>query len=182
MRVEGRLIKWNDERGFGFASSNRDDAEVFVHISAFPRDGKRPRVGERLSFDVDLGSDGKRRATDLVCLDRQVPYAPPVRRKPPRPERRGGRAGLIPIAVVLALASYGYAQFARRTSVRPEVVEPHVTPTPPTTHTTYRCDGRTLCSQMTSCEEATFFLKNCPDVRMDGDHDGVPCEQQWCGG
>jgi hypothetical protein len=44
----------------------------------------------------------------------------------------------------------------------------------------FRCDGRTHCSQMTSCEEATFFLRNCPDVKMDGNGDGVPCEKQWC--
>lgn len=45
----------------------------------------------------------------------------------------------------------------------------------------YRCDGRIYCSQMSSCEEATFFLQNCPGVKMDGNHDGVPCEKQWCG-
>ena len=44
----------------------------------------------------------------------------------------------------------------------------------------YRCDGRTHCSQMTSCEEATFFLENCPGIKMDGNNDGVPCERQWC--
>lgn len=44
----------------------------------------------------------------------------------------------------------------------------------------FKCDGRTHCSQMTSCEEATFFLKNCPDVKMDGNNDGIPCEKQWC--
>lgn len=44
----------------------------------------------------------------------------------------------------------------------------------------FRCDGRTHCSQMTSCDEATFFLRNCPGVQMDGNHDGVPCERQWC--
>jgi hypothetical protein len=44
----------------------------------------------------------------------------------------------------------------------------------------YRCDGRKHCSQMTSCQEATYFLRNCPGVKMDGDHDGVPCEEQWC--
>lgn len=44
----------------------------------------------------------------------------------------------------------------------------------------FKCDGRTYCSQMTSCEEATFFLANCPDVKMDGNNDGVPCERQWC--
>ncbi|WP_269632339.1 excalibur calcium-binding domain-containing protein [Pelomonas sp. BJYL3] len=28
--------------------------------------------------------------------------------------------------------------------------------------------------------EATWFLQNCPGTEMDGNHDGVPCEQQWC--
>lgn len=45
----------------------------------------------------------------------------------------------------------------------------------------YRCDGRKHCSQMRSCDEATFFLRNCPGVEMDGNNDGVPCERQWCG-
>lgn len=45
----------------------------------------------------------------------------------------------------------------------------------------FKCDSRIYCSQMTSCEEATFFLRNCPNVKMDGNNDGVPCEKQWCG-
>jgi hypothetical protein len=46
--------------------------------------------------------------------------------------------------------------------------------------TTYECDGRVYCSEMTSCEEAVWFLEHCPDMKMDGDSDGVPCESQWC--
>ncbi|MGE4512081.1 MAG: excalibur calcium-binding domain-containing protein [Sulfurimonadaceae bacterium] len=45
----------------------------------------------------------------------------------------------------------------------------------------FKCDGRQYCSQMRSCEEAKFFLRNCPNTKMDGNHDGVPCEKQWCG-
>ena len=44
----------------------------------------------------------------------------------------------------------------------------------------FRCDGRIYCSQMTSCAEAKYFLRNCPGARMDGDRNGIPCEQQWC--
>lgn len=44
----------------------------------------------------------------------------------------------------------------------------------------FRCDGRQHCSQMRSCSEARFFLANCPGTKMDGNRDGVPCEQQWC--
>ncbi len=46
---------------------------------------------------------------------------------------------------------------------------------------TFKGDGRQYCSQMTSCAEATYFLRNCPNVKMDGNNDGVPCEMQWCG-
>jgi hypothetical protein len=45
----------------------------------------------------------------------------------------------------------------------------------------FTCDGRTHCSQMTSCAEAEYFLKHCPGVEMDGNNDGEPCESQWCG-
>ena len=44
----------------------------------------------------------------------------------------------------------------------------------------YQCNGRTRCPQMSSCEEAMYFLEHCPGVKMDGDRDGIPCEDQWC--
>jgi len=43
----------------------------------------------------------------------------------------------------------------------------------------FRCDGRQHCSEMKSNEEAVFFPRNCPDTKMDGDGDGVPCERQF---
>jgi len=45
----------------------------------------------------------------------------------------------------------------------------------------YGCQGKTVCSEMTSCSEATFYLNNCPNTTIDGNNDGVPCESQWCG-
>jgi hypothetical protein len=51
---------------------------------------------------------------------------------------------------------------------------------PQISSSSFKCDGRTRCIQMTSCEEAKFFLRNCPNVKMDGDGDGIPCEDQWC--
>jgi hypothetical protein len=40
----------------------------------------------------------------------------------------------------------------------------------------FSCDGRQYCSQMQSRAEAEYFLSHCPDMKMDGDHDGIPCE------
>jgi len=42
----------------------------------------------------------------------------------------------------------------------------------------FRCDGRVHCSEMRSCDEAEFFLAHCPGVKMDGDRDGIPCEDK----
>jgi hypothetical protein len=69
------------------------------------------------------------------------------------------------------------------TSKKEESAKPSAAPTPRVdaeTKTGFRCDGRTHCSQMRSCAEAKYFLANCPGVKMDGDHNGVPCERQWC--
>ena len=48
------------------------------------------------------------------------------------------------------------------------------------TQSGFRCDGRQYCSQMRSCSEAKYFLARCAGVKLDGNRDGVPCEQQWC--
>ena len=44
----------------------------------------------------------------------------------------------------------------------------------------FTCDGRQHCSQMSSCAEATYFIQHCPNTKMDGDQDGIPCEDQLC--
>jgi len=95
------------------------------------------------------------------------------------------------VIVLLAIAAwqgYGHYQSRRAAKAVPEAVadvsQPMAAPAAqqpkaePTSQ--FRCDGRTYCSQMTSCAEATFFLKNCPGVKMDGNNDGIPCEKQWC--
>ena len=66
MRTHGTLVKWNDDRGFGFIEPATGTEEVFVHVSAFPRDGIRPRIGELVSFEIDLREDGKKRAVRVM--------------------------------------------------------------------------------------------------------------------
>ncbi|MGE5471105.1 MAG: excalibur calcium-binding domain-containing protein [Bacteroidota bacterium] len=90
------------------------------------------------------------------------------------------------ILAVLAWQGYGkYQQATARTqAVQSPIADlpserPQSRPERPASPG-YRCDGRIYCSQMTSCEEATWVLKNCPGTKMDGNNDGIPCEKQWC--
>lgn len=45
----------------------------------------------------------------------------------------------------------------------------------------YSCTPRKTCKQIATCAEARYRLEVCGDRRLDGDHDGVPCEN-LCGG
>lgn len=42
--------------------------------------------------------------------------------------------------------------------------------------TKFKCGNKTRCSEMTSCEEAIYYLKECGLTSIDGDGDGMPCE------
>lgn len=108
-------------------------------------------------------------AIGLVGLDRYqahiekaeaIPVAAPKRRAPP-PE---------PVATPVEDRSW----------IKPRYHAPIGASVAPAAPAESRCDGRTHCSQMRSCEEATYFIQHCPNTQMDGDHDGVPCERQWC--
>jgi len=43
----------------------------------------------------------------------------------------------------------------------------------------YKCDGRQHCSQMSSYDEAKYFIQYCPNTKMDDDNDGIPCEKEF---
>ncbi len=90
---------------------------------------------------------------------------------------------LAPVVFIFA-AVWLWDKFHHRSDTTTEVTPaetPLLSQVGPTENEAFRCDGRQYCSQMHSCAEATYFLRNCPNVKMDGNHDGVPCEQQWCG-
>ncbi len=40
----------------------------------------------------------------------------------------------------------------------------------------FSCSGKRYCREMTSCEEAKFYLTQCGVGSLDGNKDGVPCE------
>lgn len=191
--LRGALRSWNDERGFGFIAPAQGGADVFVHASAFARDGTRPTVGERVSYELGAGRDGKPQAVNVVRLalgeHRPAAGAPHRKAWAPEPARGSWVGSVLGLALVAAVVggvgTYGYKHFAAARARSALAQRPaHSTPAPLATDAggsaSFRCDGRIHCSQMTSCAEATWFINHCPGTKMDGNNDGVPCEQQWC--
>ena len=60
-------VKWyNPAKGFGFIQPEGGGKDVFVHVSAVERAGYGdPQDGDRLSFDIEKGRDGRESAINL---------------------------------------------------------------------------------------------------------------------
>lgn len=196
MRFDGTLKSWNDDKGFGFISPSQGGQDIFVHITAYRAVG-RPVLNEALTFEVTLNPQGKKRATNVRSASTlQYAHRPDRSSRPVRLSRSGSssRSGLkavIALFMVATVGWQGYAHYRKTTSVNqtsdvaaaraPSAGANLLDPVASRSATpSFSCDGRKHCSQMTSCAEATYFLKNCPGTKMDGDNDGVPCEEQLC--
>lgn len=68
----GKIVEWNDERGFGFIQTENFKEKIFFHVNDLPlNQGKfRPKQGETVLFTAK--SDGKRwAATSVTSAQRQ---------------------------------------------------------------------------------------------------------------
>lgn len=193
MRSQGQVVKWFDEKGFGFVATQASGAEVFLHVRDLPRTGRRPAVGDRLQFEVESDAQGRKRAVRVTWEDPlpgaaplpRAAAAPPRRedarrtayrpRRPARERRTGPLGTLIGVVMLVLLAAVAWQRFG--TDAKADAAATAAAPAL-TTGRTYRCDGRQHCSEMNSCAEAQYFSRNCPGTKMDGDRDGRACEAE----
>jgi uncharacterized membrane protein YsdA (DUF1294 family)/cold shock CspA family protein len=89
-RVDGLLVSWNDDRGFGFLRPADGSSNVFVHISSFGRMAGRPQVGDIVSYRPGRGKDGRPQALDVHGPGRVAQQT-----------SRAGAGGIIALALFL---------------------------------------------------------------------------------
>ena len=198
----GTLVRWNDDKGFGFIKPNTPNAQdVFIHISALKQMARKPVVGDEIVYQSQQQSDGKIKAIKAsiegVAVISGVTSG--LANKPTRSQhkdhtptshyshrRSGSRLQrMIFIIILVSIGSFAIKQYQALNATPvitydelPTVETQEWQPATPK----FRCEaGKTHCSHMRSCEEAIFYINNCPNTKMDGNHDGVPCEKQWCG-
>ena len=63
----GTVKFFNNDRGYGFITNDEGGKDTFVHISAVERSGMGSlREGQKLSYELETGRDGKVSAANLV--------------------------------------------------------------------------------------------------------------------
>ena len=67
--TEGTVKFFNTAKGFGFIQPTSGGKDAFVHISAVERSGLTTlNEGQKVTFDLETGRDGKQSATNLKAL------------------------------------------------------------------------------------------------------------------
>jgi cold shock CspA family protein/uncharacterized membrane protein YsdA (DUF1294 family) len=102
MRFEGTVKTWNEERAFGFIEPEQGGQEIFLHITAFPPRSGRPQLHQRVSFEVELNRDGKKRAKKVQFV--QAPRSTKVQVHRGTPAWGGASLFAVPLFVALYLA------------------------------------------------------------------------------
>ena len=67
--ITGTVKFFNTTKGYGFISPDNGEKDAFVHISAVQRSGLQGLFeGDKVSFELQTGRDGKVSATNLALL------------------------------------------------------------------------------------------------------------------
>lgn len=174
----GQLIKWDNAKGFGFIKSDELSNDTFIHISSLKHMSRKPKQGDYIHFEIEK-HQGKNRATNARIEGvKSIEFKTRKVVKNNSAPRFGNK--LVFIAVIIGVSVFTYNRLNLSTiSETPQI--PNKTVSNKKTQANkparqYKCDGRQYCSEMTSRAEAEFFIRHCPDTKMDGDNDGIPCE------
>jgi uncharacterized membrane protein YsdA (DUF1294 family)/cold shock CspA family protein len=102
MRIQGTVIKWDDDRGFGFIKPDDGSSDLFFHIKGFHRLAGRPVMGQHVNFNIELQEDGKRRAWKVVPVEMELEDG--ERSEVRRAGLQTGRYSLLAISIFIAIA------------------------------------------------------------------------------
>ncbi|MCZ4272047.1 cold-shock protein [Maritalea porphyrae] len=68
--TNGTVKFFNSTKGFGFISPDDGGKDAFVHISAVEQAGLSGLAdGQKVSYELESGRDGKQSATNLELVD-----------------------------------------------------------------------------------------------------------------
>lgn len=73
MRLKGKVIKWQNDKGFGFIEPINGMPDLFFHENFLHNQSRRPVVGDEVSFEINTNQEGKQRAERILFRGERDP-------------------------------------------------------------------------------------------------------------
>jgi len=205
---KGKLIRWIDDKGFGFIKQENSQNDIFIHISELKGMSRKPVIGDTIHYQIGTDSNAKTRAVNAKIEGvSQTLTLTPLKHKNTREKtftansktkkielpkhfnsanKRVYRKSIkpqkssnfLPIIVAIGICVFLYNKFSIDKNIVAQI-QPQIKAQPIKHIERFHCEGKVWCSEMSSYAEAVFYIQNCPGTKMDGDGDGQPCERQF---
>ena len=174
MRFQGKIKSWNQVKGFGFISPNSGGKDIFVRISEFNKIHRRPSINSLVTYEVSNDEKNRQQAKNIKLVGDKNTLDTYTRKGQHLFFTSIIKIIITGFIIFIIIDIYQHRGSTLEASFYKSVFERDYQ------KSDYICEGKTYCSEMTSCGEALFYQENCTGTAMDGNHDGIPCEQQWC--
>ena len=172
MRFQGKIKKWDFERAFGFISPNGSGENVFVHVSTFNSRNQKPQIGALVTYEIKLDIKNRKQAINVKFVNEKKSHR--------KNTNNISVMNFVKIVIIIVVFAYLFFELYKYKSTSVDSTIYKAISLRNYDSTQYSCNGKTFCSQMISCGEAIFYQEKCGASEMDGNRDGIPCEQQWC--
>mgnify|MGYP000503447943 CR=1 FL=1 len=127
---KGKLVRWIDEKGFGFIKPENGKDDVFIHISALKGMIRKPIIGDLIHYQISSDSNGKTRAVNekievleqVLTLkqhkhkqkrDRPTPLSKRSYKKQPKTNRPLNSFNFLSILMVIGVAIFIYSKVSK---------------------------------------------------------------------
>ena len=129
---KGKLIRWIDDKGFGFIKTENGKGDIFIHITALKGMGRKPVIGDIIHYEIGTDTNGKTRAVNakIEGVSQTLTLEPikykhlnsgrktktPARTKPRayrKTAKPKGSFNLLPVLIVIGIAVFIYNKVSK---------------------------------------------------------------------
>ncbi|WP_341328949.1 cold shock domain-containing protein [Methylotuvimicrobium sp. KM2] len=127
------MVRWLDDKGYGFIKQDNGEPDIFIHISALKGMSRKPVIGDVIHYRIGFDKSGKTRAinakiegvsqalTLAAFEERKVSKPSPARAKPHRApvnfSKPQKRFNPFPILIVIGIAAVANKEASKRHDV-----------------------------------------------------------------
>ena len=105
MRYKGKIKTWKDDKGFGFISPHDGGADIFLYISKFSKQRKRPAIGDSVTYEVVRDNRNRQQAVNVMFAGKK--------NETPSGSNFQLSSLIFPVLILSIIAYIGYIRLSR---------------------------------------------------------------------